>query len=94
MKRCIKIKVLGKVQGVAYRSFVQKFATKLGIEGTVQNMEDKKTVIIFACAVSEKLDELIDLLYEGTKESEVEDVQVEPLIQPKEFRGVFRVIGN
>lgn len=94
MKQCVKITVLGKVQEVSYRKFVQKHAQELDIEGTVQNLDDKKTVVINACGLSEKLDELIDFLYEGTKKSEVEDVQVEPLLVKKDFRGVFRIIGN
>ena len=94
MKQCVKIKVLGKVQGVSYRKFVQTHAQKLEIEGTIQNQEDQNIVVINACGSSDKLDELIDFLYEGTSKSEVEDVQVEPLIVKKEFRGVFRIIGN
>lgn len=96
MKQCVKITVLGKVQEVSYRKFVQESAQKLGIEGTVQNIDDskKRIVVINACGLSDKLDELIDCLYEGTKKSEVEDVQVEPLLIKKDFRGVFRIIGN
>jgi acylphosphatase len=91
MRRCLKIKVIGKVQGVFYRDFVQKSASTLGIEGTVQNEEN--SVLIFACGDAERLDSLIDELYKGSPKSKVENVLVEPLQQLKDFRGVFRIIG-
>lgn len=93
MKRCVKIIVSGKVQGVLYREFVQKNATKLGVEGSAQNQEDG-AVIIYACAVSEILDDFIDVLYKGSPKSKVEGVAVSPLSSDKEYRGVFRVIGR
>jgi len=85
--------VTGKVQGVFYRKFVQTQAQKLGIEGTVQNLDDK-SVLIYACGLADKLDDLIDLLYKGSPKSKIEDVVVEPLIQEKNYRNVFRVIGD
>ncbi|MFH1644620.1 MAG: acylphosphatase [bacterium] len=92
MKRCIKIIVTGRVQGVFYRDFVRKNAEKLGVEGSVQNQEDG-TVIIYACSFAEILDDFIDALYQGSNKSLVEDVSVTPLNMDKNFRGVFRVIG-
>jgi acylphosphatase len=94
MKQCVKIKVTGKVQGASYRKFVQKHALRLEIEGTIQNLDDEQSTVIHACGSSDQLDELIDLLYTGTPESKVQDVIVEPLISEKNFRGVFRIIGD
>ena len=93
MRRCVSIKVTGKVQKVFYRVFTQKQATKLEVEGTIQNLDDG-AVLILACAVSDKLDDFIDVLYEGSDESKVENVIVEPLVKEHDFRGVFRVIGQ
>jgi len=92
MRRCLKATVFGKVQGVSYRAFVQKHAQILGIEGTIQN-DEHGNVIIYACGRSEKLDNLIDLLYKGPSHASVQDVLVEPFMSEKDFRGVFRVIG-
>ena len=92
MRKCLKITVLGKVQGVSYRAFVQKNAQTLAIEGTVQNAEDG-SVIIYACGGSDNLDKLIDLLYKGTTQSSVKDIVAEPFLNEKDFRGVFRIIG-
>ncbi|MFA5075283.1 MAG: acylphosphatase [Candidatus Babeliales bacterium] len=92
MRKCLKIKVTGKVQGVGYRSFLQKHAIKLGVEGTIQNREDG-SVFILACGTSDKLDDFLDSIYEGSKQSKIKDVIVEPMVPEKDFRGVFRVIG-
>ena len=93
MRKCLRIKVTGNVQGVAYRSFVQKQAQVLGVEGTVQNAEDG-CVVVYACGKSDQLDKLIDLLYKGSTSSSVTDVHIEPLLQDRDFRGVFRIIGT
>lgn len=93
MKQCLRIKIIGKVQDSTYRNFAQKHARLLGIEGTIQANESGG-VIIHACGPSEKLDRLIDFLYKGTSSSQVEDLVVEPFINEKDFRGVFRIIGD
>jgi len=93
MKRCSKITVKGKIQGVSYRDFVKKHAQKLEIEGTVQN-SDEGTVIINVCGSSDKLEDFIDLLYQGPPKAKVEEVREEPISHGRDFRGVFRIIGS
>ena len=92
MRKCLKIHVSGKVQNVSYRAHAQKHAQVLGIEGTVQNT-DEGSVVIYACGQSEHLDKFIDALYKGTSESKIVDLIAEPLVNEKDFRGVFRIIG-
>lgn len=94
MKQCLKIKVTGNVQDAAYREFIKKHAQKYEIEGTIQNLEDKKSVVIHACGASDKLDHLIDFVYKGTPHAKVDHVEVEPLVKEKNFRSVFRIIGD
>lgn len=93
MRKSLKISVSGKVQGVSYRAFVQKHAQALGIEGTAQHAEDA-TVIIYACGLAANLEKFIDALYKGTPEAKISDLFVEPFVNEKDFRGVFRVIGD
>ena len=93
MKQNVRIKIIGNVQGVGYREFVQKQAKKLDIEGTIQNLSDK-TVMIFASGQAERLDSFIDHLYKGTGKSKVNEIEVEPLLSEKIFRGVFRILGS
>lgn len=92
MRKCLKVTVHGKMQDSVYRAFVQKHAHNLGIEGTIQHMEDG-VVVMYACGASDKLDSLIDQLYKGASASRIEDVVIEPYMNEKDFRGVFRIIG-
>lgn len=91
MKQCIKIVITGKVQSTSYKEVIQKQAMKLHIEGTLQNYEDGD-LLIFACGQSGDLDELIDHIYKGTSDIKIRDVIIEPLINEKNYRGVFRII--
>ena len=93
MKRSLKITVSGVVQKVGLRQHIQNTAETLRLEGTVENADDG-TVIVYAAGESEKLDSLIDAIYEGTKKSSIEDVNVESNTAPKNFRNVFRLIGD
>lgn len=93
MKKSLKITVVGKVQGVGYREFVQKSAKKLGIIGTVQNTQEGE-VVIYATGAANTLEDFIDALYEGTPTSLVKAVSAESLATEKDFREVFRVIGD
>ena len=92
MKRCSKLVVRGKVQSVLYKNFVKEHAQKLKIEGTVQNSSDGN-IVINACGLSEKIEDLIDVLYAGPPKSKIDQVSEEPMTRSKEFRGVFRIIG-
>lgn len=93
MKKCSRIIVKGNVQGVFFRDFVKQQAQDLNIEGTVQNAHDG-TVIINACGTTDKLEDFIDALYQGSPKASVEEVAEEPMTQTKDFRGVFRIIGS
>ena len=92
MKQCIKIVITGHVQSPAYKEVIQKQAQKLRIEGTLQDHDDAD-ILIFACGQSDSLDELIDHIYKGTNDIKIRDVIIEPFINEKNYRGVFRVIG-
>lgn len=91
MKQCLRLTIFGTVQGVKFRSFIQQQAQALGIEGTVQNAEDG-TVLVFACGVSEHLDQFIDMLYKGCPGATVDNVVAEPMMRERDFRGVFRIL--
>lgn len=93
MRKCLKIHISGAVQDATYRSFIQKSAQTLGIEGTVQ-CDDGEGLLIIACGQSDKLDKFIDHLYKGTTSSRVENVSAEPIVSEKDFRGAFRIIGD
>lgn len=93
MKRSLRITVGGKVQNVGLREKIKKVAEELKVEGTAENTEDG-SVVIYVSGESETLDALIDAIYEGTKQSSIEFVDVESNTTPRSFRGVFRIIGD
>lgn len=49
----VRMKVMGKVQGVFYRAFVRTNALELGIRGTVKNMRDGSVEIV--CEAKDEL---------------------------------------
>jgi len=68
--------ISGKVQGVAYRTYVQDSATALGLVGYVRNLPDN-TVEVVAQGDTSILKEFIEHLHEGSLLAVVEGVAVE-----------------
>jgi acylphosphatase len=67
--------VRGLVQGVGFRWFVQREATRLGLEGWVANRSDGSVEVV-AEGPEETLGQLALLLWEGPAGSAVSDVTV------------------
>ncbi len=91
-KEIVRVRVLagGRVQGVAYRFYAEKYAGLLGITGWVRNLPDGR-VEVLAEGSAESVGTFLDRLREGPSLARVEtfDVRREP---PKgEFRD-FRVV--
>ena len=68
--------IIGNVQGVRYRDFVQVSAGQLGLVGYVQNNPDG-TVTVVAQGLPETLKEMVEYLHEGSLQAKVEGVAVE-----------------
>lgn len=68
--------VIGKVQGVAYRAYVQDAATELGVTGFVKNLQDG-TVRVVAQGLPDQLRSLVEYLHEGSLLAQVEGVTVD-----------------
>lgn len=84
MKKQVIIKVLGMVQGVFFRAFVEEKAKELGLVGWVRN-EEKGTVKIVAEGQEEPLKKLIDYCQQGSRFAKVDKVEVEWLQATGEF---------
>jgi len=91
-KEIVRVRVLagGRVQGVAYRFYAEKYAGLLGITGWVRNLPDGR-VEVLAEGSAESVDSFLDRLREGPSLARVEtfDVRREP---PKGELRDFRVI--
>lgn len=72
----IQCVVTGKVQGVAYRTYVQESATELELVGYVKNLSDG-TVSVVAQGKPEVLKAFVEYLHEGSLMSVVEGVAVD-----------------
>jgi acylphosphatase len=69
----IKIIVIGKVQGVAFRYYTKMKADELGLMGSVQNMDDG-SVIIHAEGQKKQLDVMTKWCHIGSPASNVSEV--------------------
>jgi len=80
-----RIIVIGRVQGVFYRSFTQKSALKIGLKGWVRNLPNGD-VEVLCDGEKENIEKLIKELWEGPPLSKVKDV----LVEWKEYKPEFR----
>lgn len=92
MKKCLKITFTGKWPKNFLHDFVQKHARKFDIEGTVQKVESLGKIRIIACGMAGELDDFLDILHAGGSKISLEDIEIEPFLKDKDYRGVFRVI--
>lgn len=87
MNKCLRITVtVESIEGFLH-SIVQRNARACGLEGMVQPMGEGQVRII-VCGKKAKVDSFVDILQ---KES-VQNVEIEPFVKDRDYRGVFRVI--
>ena len=91
MNKCLKITFTVNTSNNFLRSFIQKHARRLNIEGTAQLIGSQKVRII-ACGTKNNVELLIDAIHRGSTTCIPENIQVEPFLKGKDYRGVFRVI--
>jgi acylphosphatase len=86
MNKCLKITIT--VEDISFlHEVIKPHARKMDLEGMVQPIGPVKAVII-ACGKKEKVDSFVELL----QKEAVKDMEIEPFIKDKDYRGVFRVI--
>jgi len=73
MKRLVA-DVTGIVQGVGFRSFVERSAAQLGVTAVADNMDDG-SVHVLASGDEERLLRLVALLRQGSRYSSVDRVE-------------------
>ena len=78
MKRCVKLLISGRVQGVYFRYFTQQKAKELGVFGSVRNLEDGR-VEVFAEAEAAALNAFISWCHKGPVTARVTGVEISEL---------------
>lgn len=91
MKKCVKIVLHIPVIKGFLQDVVQEQARRLGLEGVAQ-LQLPSEVKIVAFGAKEAIDAFIDLLHKETSKHGVAQVEVEPFIKDKDYRGIFRII--
>ncbi len=71
----VRVIVYGRVQGVYFRVFASRQATKLGSTGYVRNLPGGRAVEVEAEGERSRLEELIDCLKVGPPGARVERVE-------------------
>ncbi|MCX6573820.1 MAG: acylphosphatase [Candidatus Aminicenantes bacterium] len=80
-KDLVRVRVLagGRVQGVAYRFFAEKYAARLGVTGWVRNLDDGR-VEVLAEGSAGPIESFLERLQEGPSLARIDsfDVRREP----------------
>ncbi len=92
MKKCLKI-IMGidMPEGFLHSS-VQKHARKFAIEGSAQVVITDNQVRIIACGEKDDVDDFIDTLHKDFAKAKITDIEIEPFLKDRDYRGVFRII--
>jgi acylphosphatase len=90
MAQCLRISFIGDVPRTFLQTTVQKNAKKFGLEGMAQI--DNNSILIVICGIKASIDQFVDVLHKEVIKKAIENIEIEPFIKEKDYRGVFRVI--
>jgi acylphosphatase len=90
MKKCLKIS-FGVAGSSSLMGDIHKKGAKLGIEGTIQVVSGNELRII-VCGLKDQVDKFVDLLHKEAAQAGITDLNIEPFVKAKDYRGAFRVI--
>lgn len=85
----VRVLVVGRVQGVAYRFFAEKYASRLGVTGWVRNLSDGG-VEVLAEGPAPRIETFLERLREGPSLAHVDRFEVRRELATGEF-GDFRI---
>ena len=91
MKLCIKITFSIGSRGDFLRAYLLKHANNLAVEGTARLIESSRAMII-ACGKKDNVDDFVDVIHEGSSKYKLDNIELEPFMKIKDYRGIFRVI--
>ena len=82
--------VSGRVQGVGFRFFAERTATRLGVSGFVRNLYDGR-VEVYAVGSAEQIVAMKEALARGPRTAEVYRVDEEDAEILRKFANVFSI---
>ena len=74
-RRCVRVRIEGRVQGVGFRAFVQREALARGVDGCVRNRRDGGVEAVFAASPA-IIDAMLDACRRGPRGSRVDMLKV------------------
>lgn len=91
-REIVRVRVLvdGRVQGVAYRFFAEKYAARLGVTGWVRNLPDGRVEVV-AEGTSDRVEAFLERLKEGPSLARVDGFAVRHEAATGEFKD-FRIV--
>jgi acylphosphatase len=78
MEEKVRVLVYGRVQGIGYRSFVQRYAKMLGVKGYVRNLPNNKVEAVL-CGEKKDVEKMIEIMKKNHPLAEVKDIKIEKL---------------
>lgn len=75
--KAIRVRITGRVQGVAYRAWAQGEAERLGLTGWVRNEPDG-SVAALVIGPDQAVSDMLDAFWRGPRLANVIDVDAEP----------------
>ena len=94
MNKCLRITLLMEPSEDFMKDVIQQSARKYNLEGFCQPIFDKdKGVKVIVCGEKENVDSFVDILHkEQALKDNIKDIEIEPFIKDRDYRGVFRII--
>ncbi|MFH0978888.1 MAG: acylphosphatase [Candidatus Woesearchaeota archaeon] len=92
MRKLLKVKVFGSVQGVGYRHFVRMNAESLNLSGNIRNLPDGSVEAVFV-GQEEDLKKMLEICRKGSAFSKITKV-VEEWSNPDESFNGFKVLSS
>jgi len=77
--------------GKVLYDFIQQNARKFALEGSVQ-AQLPHTIKIIVVGTHEAIESFIDILHKESLKRSITDLEVEPFLKDRDYRGIFRVI--
>jgi acylphosphatase len=91
MHKCVRIIIsIPKTKGFL-QSVVQPCARQFGIEGVAQ-VQVPHSIKIVVAGSKEAIDSFIDILHRESVSHNINQIEVEPFVKDRDFRGIFRII--